>query len=77
MLSQDSMQRNGHEWNYTKYDVNGRIVLSGKYISNASANELQTQLNNSTINWEAKNLNGAYGYTNAVFPEDVLLNLRI
>ena len=68
VLSQDSMQRNGHEWNYTKYDVNGRIVLSGKYISNASANELQTQLNNSTINWETRDSNGAYGYTSAAFP---------
>ncbi|WP_447768541.1 DUF6443 domain-containing protein [Sphingobacterium faecium] len=59
ILTQDALQRSkqSKEWSYTKYDVFGRIVESGKYIGNyASQSAAQTEADKVKLYWEERSV---------------------
>jgi len=68
VATQDSVQRIANEWSYVKYDGQGRIILNGKYATTADRITLQAQLDAAVNNWEKRDVNGTYGYSNASFP---------
>ncbi|MBO9675174.1 MAG: RHS repeat-associated core domain-containing protein [Sphingobacteriaceae bacterium] len=68
VATQDSVQRIANEWSYVKYDVQGRIILNGKYATTADRINLQAQLDAAVNNWEKRDVNGTYGYSNVSFP---------
>lgn len=70
VLTQDSVQRKKGEWNYTKYDILGRVVSSGIYTNTDASRKTYTQMRqlvdaNNTL-WETRN--GTSAYTNLAFP---------
>jgi len=69
VLSQDSMQRSKpiKEWLFTKYDVLGRVVVTGLYADNNSLESIQATVNTEEILWE-KRANTETGYDNLSFP---------
>jgi RHS repeat-associated protein len=84
VMTQDPLQRNKapQEWSITKYDMYGRIVITGIYQdagttadNNANTPSLTrlTALQSSVTNqtgtlWETRNSAGTEGYTIAAFP---------
>ena len=75
VLTQDANQRSKGIWMVTKYDAQGRVVVTGEYATSSSQSSLQTTLNsktranNSTL-WETfTNSTSNYGYTNASYPD--------
>ncbi|MGA6119365.1 DUF6443 domain-containing protein [Sphingobacterium anhuiense] len=59
ILTQDALQRSkqSKEWSYTKYDVFGRVVESGKYIGNyASQSAAQTEADKVKLYWEERSV---------------------
>ncbi|TKC03993.1 DUF6443 domain-containing protein, partial [Pedobacter frigoris] len=68
VLTQDSVQRTNQEWTFIKYDMMGRIALSGRYQNSGSRATVQGLISASTVNWEQRDAGGALGYTNVAFP---------
>lgn len=70
VLAQDALQRakTTPEWTYYKYDVHGRQVISGRYLSSSSREALQSTVNASTVLWEDRNPSNSSGYNNTTFP---------
>ncbi|WP_299117038.1 DUF6443 domain-containing protein [uncultured Winogradskyella sp.] len=65
ILTQDARQRLDHKWLFTKYDVYGRVVYTGKHLytpqgstHNAARLELQADLNAQTILHETRTSTG-------------------
>jgi RHS repeat-associated protein len=54
VLSQDSVQRNAHQWVFNKYDAFGRMVSSGIYTKDSSLEGLQAIVNSQTQLWEIR-----------------------
>jgi RHS repeat-associated protein len=71
VATQDALQRTSNEWLITKYDGQGRTVLTGIWNNSNTAitrPALQTILSGITTNlWEAPNTTGNY-YTNVAWP---------
>ena len=69
VLTQDSIQRAGGKWSYTKYDAFGRVVSTGIY-TNTTTNQttrkqVQALADAVTAQWESRI---AKAYTNTAFP---------
>ncbi|MFV0248936.1 MAG: DUF6443 domain-containing protein [Tenacibaculum sp.] len=87
ILTQDFQLRNLNQWMFTKYDVFGRVVYSGKYTSNLTQEELQEQVdsfidnssNKSNIESRAQTTNSIGGisinYSNNAFPNTNILEV--
>ncbi|MDJ1505196.1 LamG-like jellyroll fold domain-containing protein [Xanthocytophaga agilis] len=86
VLSQDAHQAEGYksadgvsqitnEWNFTKYDVLGRVVITGRWIDQAARDRatLQQVVNSQTQLWEERNTTIASstetGYSAVAFPQ--------
>ncbi|MDQ0636544.1 RHS repeat-associated protein [Pedobacter sp. W3I1] len=79
VMSQDANQRSKspQEWNFSKYDSFGRIVISGRYIDNVHNGEANTNylsyfqgLANGTAAYERRDAsNTQTGYSNDVIPQ--------
>ena len=71
VATQDSMQRVGKIWLFTKYDAQGRVIQTGTWNNNnviISRSALQTALTAITTNlWETPNTTGNF-YTNVAWP---------
>ncbi len=67
ILTQDGEQDIRNEWNYTKYDVFGRPIMTGTYSSSASQSALQTTVNGYASCYETFNT-GTKAYSNNAFP---------
>ncbi|MGV8878481.1 MAG: RHS repeat domain-containing protein [Sphingobacteriaceae bacterium] len=84
VMMQDANQRNKapQEWTVTKYDVMGRVVITGIYAHpNSTANTdylqtVQTLTNVPAIYWESRIATGN-GYTSATFPATLATTLSI
>jgi RHS repeat-associated protein len=68
LLTQDAQQRSRQEWSWVKYDVLGRPVLTGLVTRNATADQLQQQVDQlsaaATVGqFEQRITNGPYYYS--------------
>lgn len=74
VMTQDANQRSKGIWMVTKYDGQGRVVITGEYATSLSQASLQSTLNgktrsNSTL-WETfSNSSSNFGYTNVSYPD--------
>lgn len=71
VASQDSNRKAVNEWLFTKYDGQGRTIISGVWNNNNVAIDytaLQIILNGETILWETP-VNSGNGYTNNAWPK--------
>ncbi|MBO9596141.1 MAG: hypothetical protein J7599_24885, partial [Niabella sp.] len=79
VMSQDANQRNKspQEWNFTKYDAFGRIVISGRYIDDLHSGQSGTNyrgafqdIANGTAAYEKPDASNAQiGYSNDAIPQ--------
>jgi len=71
ILTQDANQKSMGIWMVTKYDAQGRIVMTGEYTSTADQTTLQGNANSNTVNlWETfTNAATNYGYTHVTYPD--------
>ncbi|WP_158826717.1 DUF6443 domain-containing protein [Mucilaginibacter lacusdianchii] len=74
VASQDSLQRIKNEWNFTKYDALGRVIVSGIWNNNNSAisrADLQNLVDAQSINWESRDntKSSSQYYTAESFPK--------
>ncbi len=73
VCAQDANQQNRQEWAYVKYDVLGRVVITGISLSNTSSRtSMQAAitaglLNSTYTEWE-KSGTAAQGYSNTAYP---------
>ncbi|WP_276090970.1 RHS repeat-associated core domain-containing protein [Pedobacter sp. JY14-1] len=77
IMTQDSVQRgrSPQEWTVTKYDAQGRVVLTGIHTRAGTANvnylsTVQTEANGIATQWESRTTTGT-GYTSATYPTTV------
>jgi len=75
ILSQDSIQRVGSStispktWIFTKYDLFGRVVMTGSIVKDSTRDNIQAKVNNETTFWETKtSLSTQYYYSNTAYP---------
>ncbi|KQR67242.1 DUF6443 domain-containing protein [Pedobacter sp. Leaf176] len=68
VLSQDEVQKNNGQWLFTKYDVQGRAIISGLYTDGSSLLALQTTVNNQGSKWEVRS--SGSDYSNNAFPQN-------
>lgn len=69
IFTQDANQRAIYQWTFTKYDVLGRVILTGFYQDNSDRATFQTNV--VAINlplWEGRDNGTATGYTNVSYP---------
>ncbi|CAN5467841.1 hypothetical protein BH09BAC6_BH09BAC6_07720 [soil metagenome] len=71
ILTQDANQRAMGIWMVTKYDAQGRVVMTGEYTSASSRSALQATADGITTNlWETfTNATTNYGYTHVSSPD--------
>lgn len=70
VMAQDANQRLSNIWLVTKYDVLGRVVITGKYSTTASRGALQASVDASTDVYETfTNASSFYGYTHLTWPD--------
>lgn len=73
VLSRDAQQRNSSKWLFTKYDVFGRVVMTGLHTNAAERDTLQSVINAQSTLWESRddaNTGGTgTGYSNAAEPK--------
>jgi hypothetical protein len=78
VLSQDSVQRTNptdpsknNTWIFTKYDTQGRVIMTGKVIISNIRDTIQAVVNRETILWETRNnnLTTSYYYTANSYPQ--------
>ncbi|GGH04552.1 hypothetical protein FAZ19_05560 [Sphingobacterium alkalisoli] len=76
VLTQDSVQRGGGKWSYTKYDVFGREVSSGIYTNASLTNQTlaQNAVNAITSLYESRT---GPSYSNGAFPSSATQELRV
>jgi RHS repeat-associated protein len=74
-LDQPILMQNAHlralgQWQFTKYDANGRPVISGLYTSSSTRDQLQTLANTQTIFFENKDAAATtnFYYSNVAMP---------
>lgn len=77
VMTQDALQRNKHQWLFTKYDVLGRVVYTGSYQHTTALTQVAMQAHwdathtaanhNYETRTSTKNALGMF-YTNAHFP---------
>ncbi len=89
ILTQDANLKTQNKWLFNKYDVFGRVVYSGTYITNSSRVALQIQVDDFIDNssnkanivsrtTSASNIGGvAINYTNDAFPNSNLETLTV
>ncbi len=81
VLSQDSVQRNVGQWLFTKYDVLGRMIITGVYGSANTRAALEFAVDNHAVLWEERdngNTNGAgTGYSHLAFPNAGITNYHL
>jgi RHS repeat-associated protein len=71
VATQDSMQRYNKEWIFTKYDGQGRVIMTGIWNNNNVAitqASLQTTLNGISSNYYETPQTTGNGYTNVAWP---------
>ncbi|MXV17716.1 DUF6443 domain-containing protein [Hufsiella ginkgonis] len=69
VMTQDSIQRAGNKWIFTKYDALGRTILTGLLNNSQSRAQRQDSLNAETTNfWESRSMSDTSGYTVASLP---------
>ncbi|WP_233138224.1 DUF6443 domain-containing protein [Mucilaginibacter sp. MD40] len=70
VMTQDANQRLSNIWLVTKYDVLGRVVITGKYSTTATRGALQASVDTSTYLYETfTNASAFYGYTHLTWPD--------
>ncbi|TCC96384.1 DUF6443 domain-containing protein [Pedobacter psychroterrae] len=76
ILTQDAVQRTVNQWLFTKYDVFGRIIITGMTTNSGSRATLQTTANSASVFWEIRDNSNASatgtGYTNGTIPLSAL-----
>ncbi len=66
VASQDKLRKDAGEWLYTKYDAQGRVIITGIYTSASTRAALQTTVDGIGFYWEARGSNDVY--SNNAFP---------
>lgn len=66
VMSQDSKGKLASEWLMTKYDVHGRVIMTGIYEDNILRGNLQNSFNSCAVLWEGRS--GTGDYTNTACP---------
>ncbi|WP_179416190.1 DUF6443 domain-containing protein [Mucilaginibacter sp. E4BP6] len=77
VATQDANQAAQNEWVITKYDAQGRVVMTALWNNGNAAilqTALQTQVNNGTILWESASATGN-GYTNQAWPTTSIIQI--
>ncbi|MGV3502984.1 MAG: DUF6443 domain-containing protein [Adhaeribacter sp.] len=71
VLSQDANQGAGSQWGFTKYDVLGRVIMTGLYTApGADRQSLQKQIDRQKLNYESPTANQEnHYYSNQAFPK--------
>lgn len=67
VASQDPNQRSKNEWSFTKYDLQGRIIINGAFTSTKNYYALRSEAQSSTTTHENIGTT-AHGYTNVAWP---------
>lgn len=75
-LTQDGNMRPNNEWFFTKYDIQGRAILTGVYIEESTSRDTREEMQNYLTNWTGApwedrtnaNYDIQHGYTNNTFP---------
>ena len=75
VATQDANQRSSNQWVFTKYDVLGRVVLSGIYINGGSRSTVQGVADGITTYWESRGSNTTY--SSVAFPTTVTSLLTV
>jgi hypothetical protein len=71
VASQDGNQRGRNEWTVKKYDISGRVIMSGVWINNITRDNLQKNvLNLQTVFFETRITTGN-GYSTLAWPQDL------
>jgi RHS repeat-associated protein len=70
VLSQDGNMRSPRKWQFTKYDVFNRPVMTGIYQHSQvlDQEDMQTEVNTNAHYFESYDGSGDYGYSNQAFP---------
>lgn len=79
VLSQTPTQSSLGVWTYTKYDANGRTVLTGDYNTTAVRSTLQSTADRfpSTLLFESfNNASSNFGYTDVSYPDNTVSNVK-
>jgi len=71
ILSQDAKQQASGNWIFSKYDVLGRIVMTGSIVNNNPRSTLQSLVDGQTTLWETRNDNAtdSYCYSSDAYPQ--------
>ncbi|HEX8529909.1 MAG TPA: DUF6443 domain-containing protein, partial [Cytophagales bacterium] len=84
VMTQDGRQRPGREWNFTKYDALGRVVMTGLYTHATVIDQkaMQDLANAVSTQFESRSTDVAnyathQGYTNAAFPSSGINRLTV
>lgn len=72
VLSRDANQAAANKWLFSKYDAQGRVILTGMLSSSSSRSTLQATLDGQSTLWEARDNSNSSGtgtgYSNAAYP---------
>ncbi|MDJ1467161.1 DUF6443 domain-containing protein [Xanthocytophaga flava] len=76
ILTRTARQAAAGKWTFTKYDVFGRVVLSGELANGDDRSTLQGQADAASVQFESRT-GAVFGYTNNAFPSvtDAQVNL--
>ncbi|SES20296.1 DUF6443 domain-containing protein [Pedobacter rhizosphaerae] len=77
VLTQDKIMRNSGQWQFSKYDAFGRVIITGLYTDSRARFTIQNEVNDLPNDplykaWEVRNNNNSTGtgtgYSNTAFP---------
>lgn len=63
VATQDSVQRPDHKWTFTKYDGQGRIIMTGEITDSRTRQQITDAIATQTTNWETPDSTATDGYT--------------
>lgn len=79
VMAQQGLMRSNNEWFYTKYDIRGRVVMTGVYVENVASRQSRQGMQDYFDNWSgpvwesktSSNYDEQHGYTHQVYPTDL------
>lgn len=78
VATQDANQRAANQWSYHKYDIQGRLIITGIVALSQSRLLYQAAVNGQSTNWESRDYSSnTTGYSNICYPTSSVGTLLI